>query len=136
MPRRAPLTTEEIELVDKLVELNREEATKYLAQLEPRLPGEVQTQVIISDYTIGALHDLIDDNGLDLVLLSAHGYSGQNKRPYGSVVTSFIVYGTTPLLIVQDLKPGAIGSTQAEMMASHMGNGVGMRTTIHAKPAF
>jgi hypothetical protein len=36
-------------------------------------------------------------------VLSAHGYTGDVRRLYGGVATNFIAYGTTPLLIVQDL---------------------------------
>ena len=38
-----------------------------------------------------------------MVALSAHGYSGNNQWPYGSVVNNFILYGKVPLLIVQDM---------------------------------
>jgi hypothetical protein len=37
------------------------------------------------------------------VVLSAHGDTGNAERPYGGLTTSFIEYGTTPLLIIQDL---------------------------------
>ena len=37
-----------------------------------------------------------------MVALNAHGYSGNNKWPYGSMVHNFILYGKVPLLIVQD----------------------------------
>jgi hypothetical protein len=36
--------------------------------------------------------------------LSAHGYSGEARWPYGSITNRFITNGTTPLLIVQDLR--------------------------------
>jgi len=55
---------------------------------------------------------------VDLVLLGAHGYSGQRKWPYGSITTSFIEYGSMPLLIVQDLDPEEIELTQAEKAAA------------------
>jgi hypothetical protein len=42
---------------------------------------------------------------VDLVILSAHGYAGRDYWPYGSVATNFLVYGTTPLLLIQDLSP-------------------------------
>jgi hypothetical protein len=40
---------------------------------------------------------------IDLVTLSAHGYTGNHQWPYGSMVNNFILYGKAPLLIVQDL---------------------------------
>jgi hypothetical protein len=60
------------------------------------------------------LHDLVEREGADLVILSAHGYSGNTKWPYGSVVTNFIAYGTTPLLIVQDAPAESSRSARAQ----------------------
>jgi hypothetical protein len=82
----------------------------------------VQTRVLVSDSVISTLHELVEDEGADLVLLSAHGYTGRQKHPYGSVGISFIAYGTTPLLIIQDLPYHTIESTLAEVAASQSGN--------------
>ena len=60
------------------------------------------------------LHGLVEESAADLVLLCAHGHSGQRQRPYGSVATSFLTYGTTPLLILQDLPPDEILLSKAE----------------------
>lgn len=123
IPRRAPLTQEEIELVDRITERNRLQVGKYLEQLRSRLSGDVETHLLVSDDAAAALHDLAEAEKADLVVLSAHGYSGRKKWPYGSVALSFIVYGTTPLLIVQDLSPGDVEKTQAEMAArEHKGH--------------
>ncbi len=40
---------------------------------------------------------------MDLVAMSAHGYSGNIQWPYGSMVNNFILYSKVPLLVVQDL---------------------------------
>ncbi|MEA3398019.1 MAG: universal stress protein [Chloroflexota bacterium] len=50
---------------------------------------------------IALLHNLVEQVDADLVVLSAHGHSGETRWPYGNVVVSFIGYGATPLLIVQ-----------------------------------
>jgi nucleotide-binding universal stress UspA family protein len=115
MPRRTPAAQEDIELANRLVERNTQEATRYLEQLQPRLNTDVQTRLIVSDHATAALHDLVEQANVDLVVLSAHGYSGGTKWPYGSLVTNFIGYGTTPLLIVQDLSPEEVMRTKAEM---------------------
>jgi hypothetical protein len=46
---------------------------------------------------------VVDREQIDLVALSAHGYSGNSQWPYGSMVNNFILYGKVPLLINQDL---------------------------------
>ena len=117
MPHRAPLTPEERELAHKIVERNRLEATRYLKQLQPRLDVNVRTHLGISDHAAETLHDLVDQADVDLVILSAHGYSGGVKWPYGSMVVNFIGYGATPLLIVQDLSPEEVERTKAEISA-------------------
>jgi nucleotide-binding universal stress UspA family protein len=121
--RRVPLTRQEIELTDQLTEHNRQEASKYLEQLQSRLDVDVRTILLVGDSSAAVLHDVVEQEGVDIVLLSAHGYSGSTKWPYGSVVINFIGYGTTPLLIMQDLSPDELERTKAEMLArEHKGH--------------
>jgi nucleotide-binding universal stress UspA family protein len=122
MPRRTPPTGEDVELADRLVDRNRIEAVQYLDQLRSRLPRETQAHVLVSDHVAVTLHEFIDQEKIDLVLLTAHGYSALTRWPYGSTVSSFISYGTTPLLIVQDLPQDKIEPTAAEMAARRNGN--------------
>jgi len=51
-------------------------------------------------------------------VLSAHGSSGHNQWPYGGVVSNFINYGATALLIMQDLPLHNMEATQAEAAAT------------------
>ena len=121
MPRRTPPTPEDIELANQVVERNQTEAAEYLEQCKSRLPGEVHTRVLVSEHVFSTLHELVDQEKIDLVFLSAHGYSGQTRWLYGSLVISFIVYGTTPLLIVQDIPADGIQPTPAEVAAKQYG---------------
>lgn len=119
MPRRTPLSDEDAELAEKVVARNREEAEKYHAQLGSWLTTDkVSSHLLVGDSAISLLHALAVEQSVDLVALSAHGYSGDVHRPYGSLVTSFIVYGSTPLLIIQDLPADMIESSQAEMVTT------------------
>jgi nucleotide-binding universal stress UspA family protein len=118
MPRRSPLSADDLELAEKIVARNRDEVEKYLEQLKAWLPQKVSTRMLVADSAVMALHRLAQEEHVDLITLSAHGYSGDVHRPYGSLVTSFIVYGSTPLLIIQDLPADLIESTQAEQIAS------------------
>jgi nucleotide-binding universal stress UspA family protein len=103
------------------VSRNREEAIRYLDQvrLHSPLAGiDIQTHLLTSDNAAAALHELADKEGIDLVVLSAHGYSGYNQWPYGSMVNNFVLYSKVPLLIVQDLpakeEPAAVEMTPRE----------------------
>jgi nucleotide-binding universal stress UspA family protein len=106
MARHMPLVREDIELSNRVVARNREEATRYLDQmrLQSPLAGiDLKTHLLIRDNAAAALHELVSQEQIDLVALSAHGYSGNHQWPYGSMVNNFILYSQVPLLIVQDL---------------------------------
>lgn len=115
LPRQTPLSADDQALVSRLQELNKMEARKYLDEIT----GQFSThnlQVIIesSKKPSTALHDLVDRLKIDLVMMSAHGYSGENRWPYGNIALNFIAYGTTPLLINQDLSEEEVARTMAE----------------------
>jgi nucleotide-binding universal stress UspA family protein len=106
MARHMPPAREDVDLASQVVARNREEVGRYLEQVKSRsyLEGiAVQTHLITSDNAAVALHQLAEQEHIDMVTLSAHGYSGNHQWPYGSMVNNFIMYGKVPLLIVQDL---------------------------------
>ncbi len=117
VPRRVPLTEEESELVNRLTELNKMQGERYLEDVKSRVSSEVDTYIRIHHNTAVALHQLVDEEDVDLVLLTAHGYSGEIKWPYGGVVLNFIAYGTTPLMIFQDVSPKNARMTTSEKVA-------------------
>jgi len=121
LPRRTSASQEDLLLVNQLTERNRTEALKYLEDLKSRISMAIQTKLEISSSISRSLHQMADENGVDLTILSAHGYSGDTRWPYGSVGLGFIVYGNTPLLILQDLPTNRIELTQAEMLARETG---------------
>jgi nucleotide-binding universal stress UspA family protein len=104
--RHMPPTAEDIDLSNRVVARNREEAERYLERVKSRSDLEgiaIQTHLITSDHAAVALHQLGEQEHVDLITLSAHGYSGNQQWPYGSMVNNFIMYGNVPLLVVQDL---------------------------------
>jgi nucleotide-binding universal stress UspA family protein len=120
MPRRRPLNDKELELINAITEMNRAEAQRYLQEVEASVAPEgaaVRSQLLVSENAAWSLHQLVDEEAVDLVLMSAHGFSGSTRRPYGSLVLDFVAYGTTPLLIVQDMAPDQLEPTQAEIAA-------------------
>lgn len=106
MARHMPPTHEDIDLSNRVVTRNREEAVRYLEMTKSRsyLEGiEVQTHLVTSDNAAAELHRVAEQERVDLVILSAHGYSGNQQWPHGSMVNNFIMYSSLPLLIAQDL---------------------------------
>lgn len=117
VPRRAPLTEEEAELVERLTEVNRLYGERYLEELESRLGPRAESRLVVSEDRAMALHDVVHEEEVDLVVMAAHGYSGQARWPYGSIALNFIAYGAEPLLMIQDVKPEEAETTEAEKAA-------------------
>jgi nucleotide-binding universal stress UspA family protein len=106
MARQMPPASEDIDLSNRVVARNREEAGHYLEQVKSRSYLDditVQPHLVTSDHTAAALYQVVEQEHIDIVILNAHGYSGKHQWPYGSVVNNFILYGKVSLLIVQDL---------------------------------
>lgn len=111
LAHQMPLTEEDIDLSNRLVARNQQEARHYLEQAQSRsyLEGiSVQTHLLTSDNAAAELHQLVDLEQINLVALSAHGYSGNHQWPYGSIANNFMMYGKSHLMIIQDL-PAKIG---------------------------
>ncbi len=106
MARHMPPSPEDIELSNRLVERNQEEGMRYLEQLKARAPLEdieVQTHLLVGDNAIVTLHQFVERESIDIVVFNAHGYSGVEQWPYGSMVNNFVLYSKVPLLVVQDV---------------------------------
>jgi len=115
---RFPLSDEDTEVIKKFVERNYQAASHYFKQLLTQFSVKelkLKTHISIGDNAIAVLHDMVEESNADLMMLAAHGYSGERRWPYGSVTTSFIAYGNTSLMIMQDLPSSEIHPTRAEM---------------------
>ncbi len=117
---RFPLSDQDQELVNSISERNRHAAEHYIEQTSTQLSLQgidLKTFQVSSNNVIATLHDLVEQEDADLVMLVAHGQSSEGRWPFGSVATSFIGYGNTALLIMQDLPDDEIQRTQAELAA-------------------
>ena len=115
--QRMPLSEKDAKLINQLTEKNQKTASHYHEQITTQLALkdlDVRSTVIIADHAVSALHDMVDQTQADLVMLVAHGLSGERRWPYGSIATSFIAHGSTPLMIMQDLTEQEIVPTHAE----------------------
>ncbi|MEO8358353.1 MAG: universal stress protein [Chloroflexota bacterium] len=115
--QRMPLSEKDRKLIDQLTEKNKKMASHYHEQISTQLSLkglELETNLMVADHVIGALHDMVEEAKADLVLMVAHGDSGERRWPYGSITTSMIAHGSSPLLIMQDLSENEILPTYAE----------------------
>jgi len=104
MPRRTPISPDDVDLTEQFINRNRVEAEQYLEEVGSRLNCRVRTRVITSKNVGATLHDIGMHDDIDLVLVSAHGYSGLSRWPHGSLVHGLITYSQVPTLVIQDME--------------------------------
>jgi len=115
-----PPSQKDMEYVNHISERNQQVAEHYYEQLSAQFSStkvDLETFYVASDNVISTLHNIVDEKNADLVMLSAHGRSSDIRWPYGSVTTSFIAYGNTAILIIQDLQRDEVRNSQAELAA-------------------
>jgi len=118
LPRQTPLSDDVESLITRLRDINILEAEKYFSEIKDQFKNKnIEFIIESSRQPTVAMHNIIDREKIDLVLMSAHGYSGENRWPYGKIALNFIAYGTTPIIIVQDLSMDEIGKSLAEKYA-------------------
>lgn len=111
----------------------RERAQRYLDEIGRDCGAQagVTVHVLRNHDEFSILEDLVDQQQVDLVVLSAHGHSARRRRVHGSLTTSFLLHGATSLLILQDLpwhelQPGAaeqaVGTPDPPMMRAPGGH--------------
>lgn len=106
--------------LDSVRQLEAEFTTRmedYLAQIGGRLKNEglhVKSRVEVRDSPASALWELNRQDQSDLVVMAAHGKTCINHWPLGALSLNALVYGETPLLVIQDLEPCDIELTFAE----------------------
>jgi nucleotide-binding universal stress UspA family protein len=120
MLNRFPLSDEDAQQVSHFVERIQHTASHYFEGLQKQLSLQevvARIKLTASDHVTAALHDMVEQQDADLVMLVAHGHSGEGRWPYGSIATSFIAYGATSLMIMQDLPTDEIKKTMSEFAA-------------------
>jgi len=106
MPRRMGPSQEDLDLAQQLVDRNRRAAQRYLRDLQSRLArvsDRVQVRLCVAPRRAQTLHELAQREGIDLVILSAHGSTGDAHQRYGAVAAEFLQAGYGPVIILQDL---------------------------------
>jgi nucleotide-binding universal stress UspA family protein len=115
--QRFPLSEEDAAWIQQFTEKNQNETSRYLDQLVTQLSLKdlsAEAKIAVAENALGAVYDMVEESNADLVMIAAHGYSGERRWPYGSIATSLIAYGRTPLMILQDLSESEIPQTHAE----------------------
>lgn len=107
LPRRDPLPTEIREAVASLRDVAIREAESYVASLALRLIAEgvkAEGRVVAYGRPRSNLHEMLEVEDPDLVVICAHGATGGTRVPYGSMVLSLVAFGSSHLFVVQDIE--------------------------------
>jgi nucleotide-binding universal stress UspA family protein len=121
IPIPAPYPDEITKLSEQLLDVSREAVRAYLSEMKLRLPVETEIRVVESNNVSTALQELANQENIDLVLMSAHGYTGQFSNPYGSVTRNAMENGTKPILVIQDVPLSQVKPTAAAVAAEKSG---------------
>lgn len=97
---------------EEIVERNRREAERQLAALERQLAAPdlpVRTRVRVAPNVPRAIDEVAVEESASLVVCAAHGRSGHEAWPYGTVAGALLDHGHAPILVFQDLPSGKRG---------------------------
>lgn len=103
MIQRTPPSPEQQVLMDQLVDQNHTQAATYLENIRNRLGSPATTHVLAGSNISAELNDFAAREGIDLVMITAHGTSGLAQRPYGSLAAGLLAYGVLPVIVLQDM---------------------------------
>ncbi len=104
LTRIGPPEEEDIELEELLIRRNERVATKYLTDIRSHLGGSgFTTRIVLArkGNPRDELSRIIHEQGVDLVVLSAHGATGATDRSLGSVAAHLISHSRAPMLVVR-----------------------------------
>lgn len=122
IPIPEPYPVEIENLSENLMEVSRQAVGAYLEEMKERLPVESEIRVVESNSVSSAIQKLADhEKEIDLVVLCAHGHTGEPAWPYGSVTRNYIEHGTKTALIIQDIHRSQVRPTAAEVASENSG---------------
>jgi nucleotide-binding universal stress UspA family protein len=90
----------------RLIEVNREIAGHYLTTMSEKLASpelRVSSSVLESPSVVQSLTDFVGSASASLMVVTAHGESGDSPWPYGSIAGHLMMHAKLPLLVLQDL---------------------------------
>jgi nucleotide-binding universal stress UspA family protein len=121
IPILEPFVDEIGQLTEQLARLSHEALSRYLNEMNDRLPVKSETCIVESADVTAAIHQMAEQEDIDLVILCAHGYTGQFTLPYGNVARSYIEHGTRSVLVIQDIHRSQTRPNAVEIAAEKSG---------------
>lgn len=108
MPRRQPLTQEESNLRNKLIECNRRAAEQYLTDVIARFRSraEIQGRIVVSSNAAEIIRTVAESENVELIALAAHGIATGVSR-LGSTGHVLLAECGRPTLVLQESQRSA-----------------------------
>jgi len=123
MARRLPFTEEETALQERVVEANHAAAERYMAEVHGRFEDtaiSLHHHIVASGSVARTIRDVVAELDADLLVLSAHGYSGDDQWMYGGTAGSLLAHSHVPLLVFQDMGPAAAASADQRCVRTRL----------------
>lgn len=120
MPRRLSPSRDDLTLAAQLIERNRIEAERYLIDPQSHLTAQgirTQVRVVVSPHLTRSIRALADQESVDLVVVTAHGRTGDPSERYGDIAFRLIQECSKPVIVVQDMPEKLLKGTAAEQAA-------------------
>lgn len=117
MPIPEPYSQEVEALMNKLIQLSQKSVQEYLIRIKSQLSVPSEIRMIEHHSVPEALHKLAKEEDIDLIIIAAHGYTGQYHYPYGSVARNMLDFGAKPILIIQDVPLYQVQPSNSEIAA-------------------
>lgn len=122
IPIPEPYPDEIEQLSRQLMQSSHQAADYYLNEMKERLPVECEICVLENNSVSSAIQEIAArEEEVDLVLLCAHGRTGESAWPYGSVARNYIEHGNKTVLIIQDIHRSQVRPTDAAIAAERSG---------------
>lgn len=90
--------------INAIEEQVRYGSLKYLADVKSRLESEgikVKTESMEGSRAAETISDYVQKNGIDLIVLATHGYTGLKKLMFGSVALEVLHTSRVPVFLVR-----------------------------------
>lgn len=100
-----PLNSDALTLEQQILDYNLNIASRYLSKIESRLKSttdiSVKTSLINNQGVSHELNNIVYDQGIDLVIMSAHGNSNHQEQYCGNVALDFLEHCQIPVMLLR-----------------------------------
>jgi nucleotide-binding universal stress UspA family protein len=125
MPRRLQPSAEDLAAAAAFTARNRLEAERYVHDLRERVAAQglhATTRVVVASRRARAIWSLADETDADLVIVAAHGRTGDPRERCGSVAARLLEQSRRPIIILQELGAGYEPTPAEEAARSRPGH--------------